>query len=50
MWPNVADSSTPGLVIPLVTLGVYWGHGLLHLAVDITRQGEVDIGTKCLPR
>ena len=37
-----------------MTLGVYWGHGLLHLAVDISRQGEADIGktswSTCVPR
>ena len=29
-----------GLVIPAITLLVYWVHGLLHLVVDITRKSE----------
>ena len=35
-----------GLVIPAITLLVYWVHGLLHLVVDITRNQRAGIETR----
>ena len=41
-WTNLVLTYQPltliGLVIPAITLLVYWVHGLLHLVVDITRK------------
>ena len=40
-WTNLVLTYPPltliGIIIPLITLVVYWTHGLLHLLVDITR-------------
>ena len=41
-WTNLVLTYQPfiliGLIIPAITLLVYWVHGLLHLVVDITRK------------
>ena len=43
-WTNLVLSHQPltliGLIIPGITLLVYWVHGLLHLVVDLTRNTE----------
>ena len=43
-WTHLLNTHHPfyliGLVIPAITLLVYWVHGLLHLVVDITRKSE----------
>ena len=43
-WTNLVLTYQPltliGLIIPTITLLVYWVHGLLHLVVDITRKSE----------
>ena len=40
-WSNLVQNYPPlsliGVIIPLITLVVYWVHGLLHLIVDVTR-------------
>ena len=43
-WTSLVLTYQPltliGLIIPAITLLVYWVHGLLHLVVDITRKLE----------
>ena len=43
-WTHCVHTHPPltliGLVIPAITLLVYWVHGLLHLVVDITRESQ----------
>ena len=40
-WSQLVQQWSPlmltGVIIPVITLAVYWTHGLLHLMVDITR-------------
>lgn len=40
-WSHLTNAYSPltltGVIIPLVTLAIYWTHGLLHLVIDITR-------------
>ena len=40
-WTNLVLNYSPltiiGVIIPLLTLAVYWTHGLAHLLLDVTR-------------
>jgi len=40
-WKNLVLNYSPltiiGIIIPLLTLAVYWTHGLAHLLLDVTR-------------